>query len=479
MIKHFLEALYLPYTRSNDAKWNDFSSGANIVFVLLSLIILLAWGLGLPAFLVNLWPDRLALDSLGVIIPFLFAADYLIRLVSFREGYIDTGLGVYLTLPIKRRSVFWFTFVRYCTADKTMGWQPMLFVASLMLITPVYGAFPTIAWLAVFYVWTLINNLLASEIGRTQYKVRLHAVILGVYGLWTYFSLAKGIVELPIRAICESWSLYLFLTQIVLFYAVARLYLWYKSYSRYDIIENGAGKTLSLKRWFEFAGMNSVFKMRLRSFMVSEKSAIILFLIFPVFSIVAFKYNWIGFGNNSIWLYYIPFCYVINLGRFSFALESNFFDRIATLPYSVEKILRTDYIFYNLFQMLIFIAIILICNNINTYFVLSLALFSAGPVSAITFYMAAVAVYKVDTAMRVQFQNNGVNLKAIISLFVSMFVLATPAVVEALSNQRVAILYMAISGTVFTLASPYWIKLAVRRFNKNKYDNLIIFREKI
>ena len=60
MIKHFLEALYLPYLRSNEVKWHNFSSGANMSIVLCFLLIQIGWGLGVPMAMTKLWPDRLA-----------------------------------------------------------------------------------------------------------------------------------------------------------------------------------------------------------------------------------------------------------------------------------------------------------------------------------------------------------------------------------------------------------------------------------
>lgn len=481
MIKHFLEALYLPYVRSNEVKWHNFSSGANMSIVLCFLLIQIGWGLGVPMAMTKLWPDRLALDSFGAIIPFVFAVDYLLRLISLKDGYIDTGLGSYLTLPVKRRIVFLFTFIRYCTSDKTMGWQPLLFVVSLILIAPVYGVLPTIAWLIAFYVWTLVNNLLASEIGRTQYSIRLNTVILCIYGVWSYFAMAKGLGMLPVRYICENLSVFFSLAQIVLLYGVAELYLWYKSCSRYSIIEGVSNKTSSVSGWLDINRINSVLKLRLFSLKGLDNLGIFSFmLILPILTIIYIKFNFFDAGGGyKSWLSMLVFAYVINFCRCTFAFESTFFDRIATLPFSLEKVLRTDYIIFNLFQTLIFVITFLVCDNIDAAFLFSLVLFSAGPVSAITFYMAATQIIKIDSSMRVRSDNKGSLLKSLILLVVPLLVLITPGIVELIFSSHVATLYKAISGVVFILASPYWIKLSVRRFNKNKYDNLKIYREKI
>lgn len=481
MIKHFLEALYLPYVRSNNVTGHNIASGVNSVFMVVAFMLLFLIGFVFPRVISFLWPNRLALDSYGVIIPCVFAVDYLLRLISLKDGYIDTGLGSYLTLPVKRRIVFLFTFIRYCTSDKTMGWQPLLFVVSLMLIAPVYGVLPTIAWLIAFYVWTLVNNLLASEIGRTQYSIRLNTVILCIYGVWSYFALAKSLGMLPVRYICENLSVFFPLVQIVLLYGVAELYLWYKSCSRYSIIEGVSNKTSSVRGRFDINRINGVLKLRLFSLKRLGNSGIFSFmLILPIWTIVSIKFNFLDAGGGyKFWLSMLVFAYVINFCRLTFALESPFFDRIATMPFSLEKVLRTDYVLFNLFQTLIFVITFLVCDNIDAAFLFSLVLFSAGPVSAITFYMAATQAFKVDSSLRIRYENKGSQLKSFILVVIPFLVLLTPGIVEIIFSSHVATLYKAISGAVFILASPYWIKLSVRRFNKNKYDNLRIYREKI
>ncbi|MBQ2065805.1 MAG: hypothetical protein II455_07025, partial [Paludibacteraceae bacterium] len=83
------------------------------------------------------------------------------------------------------------------------------------------------------------------------------------------------------------------------------------------------------------------------------------------------------------------------------------------------------------------------------------------------------------SSMRIRYENKGSQLKSFILVVIPFLVLLTPGIVELIFSSHVATLYKVISGAVFILASPYWIKLSVRRFNKNKYDNLRIYREKI
>lgn len=478
MIKHFLEALYLPYVRSNNVTGHNIASGVNSVFMVVAFMLLFLIGFVFPRVISFLWPNRLALDSYGVIIPCVFAFDYLTRIISPKNGYINSNIGSFLTLPVKRRDVFWFSFARYCFSDNSIGLQPLLLSMSISLIAPVYGVLPVLACVASFYIWSLINNLINSEAGATPYSTEINAIVICFYGLWSYMSVKHNLCVIPLRAICDGYAVIFLVLQPIMLFAVANIYIFYKSRSRYSVMEGGIHKQ-SVVNLPGFASVNSVLKMRLRILMLNKSSVIPIGLFVPAYTIIMMNTG--SMGANKGWLFFLVFVVLIITGRNTFAYESHFFDRLVTLPFSLNKIVKTDYILFNVIQIPLIIVVMLACDAISVSYAVSVILYAFGPISAATFYLAAWTPFKVDplNLNRPRYPDNRGMLQMFSYLVVPCLLLLTPYLVEEISGSSAAQWYMLISGVVFVLASPFWIKLTILRFNKNKYKNLKVYRDEI
>lgn len=477
MIKHYFEAIYLPMFRSSRAKsinrsntfdgWISVSIAINMISLgLLSLVIFK-----------DHVDDILPLDALAIAAPVIIALDLIIKLI-FCKG-IDNHMVTYTTLPLKRRGYITFSFARLCCSIEVLSMVLLVLGPCFSLIAPTYGYTATFAWLIIFYVWSIINSIIVHKLKYLPYGFSLLLTITIAYTAWAFISCYTGFATLPIRALSEYHPSLSLLVSVVMFFAIKELYICIVGAERYAILEKRSTTSGWGVRLSGLFGDSHLLKLRIRMLFDSPTNGITLLIVCIGLPLIG------RYGPSSISGMYSVYSgfrlayiiYLFALGVHTFNMESNCFDRLSTLNIDYSKIVRTDF-FINIIYISIALITDCILNPQNEWLLISMALFSAGPMACYTLFASTFIFQKVDWSRKgLELKNNNQhNFAKMLCILVPLIVI--PTLVFSLLSEKTAITFFLAIGMAFILTYPLWTKLIAKRFLKKKYKYLSIYRDK-
>ena len=169
----------------------------------------------------------------------------------------------------------------------------------------------------------------------------------------------------------------------------------------------------------------------------------------------------------------------IIMGQFLFTSESSFFDGLAARKQSLFDLLKSKYILYCSYSLLVTLLLLIPAfqGKISGFLLVSLLFYVTGPIYFIIFQNAVYNKTYFDLFDKGMWNWKGQSGNMLALTMITMFVpVILMLIINAIFGATVTYSFMLITGLAFTLTSKWWLSWIYNRFLKRKYNNMEGFR---
>jgi len=463
------------------------------MFGLLALEFL-SFGFLLNSLLVKTGPYERAIDTFNSILPFLFVVDFVIKF--FFKTNESMQIAPYLTLPVKRNKLFDFLLRKEFTSLWNFYFLFLVVPFAFMAITPFFGFPAAVLYILLFFLLCVANSLLVSIINNFLSKSVWFYILAAIWVVYPFFLIFVCKIDLGafIARLGEmflNYNLWIYAAFIVLFAAlwiINRLQMRNRLY--YELQGDKVDKissfsSLSFLDRFGVIGdfINLELRMILRSPRLKQQVVFSAVLIIGLFFYMLYApHN--TFTRNGPFVFFLYGIMAVGLmgiimGQHIFMVESSFFDGLATRKVSLFELLKSKYILYCSYSLLVTLLLLIPAfqGKISGFLLVSLFFYVTGPIYFIIFQNAVYNKTYFDLFDKGMFNWKGQSGNTIAITMISMFVpVILMLVLNAIFGETVTYTFMLTTGLAFTLTSKYWLTWIYNRFLKRKYKNMEGFR---
>jgi hypothetical protein len=467
------------------------------VFGILALEFL-TLGFGLDRILGKIGLFNRAIDTFNALLPYVLAVDFVIKFFFKKNASIQ--IAPYLTLPVKRSHLFDFLLRK----EFTNFWNYyLLFLVvpfALKAATPYFGLPAAALYLAIFFLLCVANSLLANLVNilidRSFWFYTVAAVIAACPFLLTFvcqIELTYYAAKLGEMTLSYNLWLYLgFAIYFALLWTINRKLMHLRLYSELQASKTtkiSSFASLSFLDRFGAVGdfINLELKMILRSPRLKQQvvvsAPLVICLFFGMLYVPNSSFARILATSDFFLMFYGIFSIGllgIIMGQYLFTSESTFFDGLAVRPLSVFVLLRSKYILYCAYSLLIALLLVPAAfqGKLSGFLLISLLLFVTGPVYFLMFQNAVYNKTHLDLFDKGLWNWKGTSGNMIFITMLTLFVpMCFVVALNGIFGKTTAYTFMFVSGLAFTLCSKYWLDGTYRRFLKRRYANMEGFRQ--
>ena len=455
-------------------------------------LYLLMIGLILYDFLSEHGAYNNAIDSFNYILLYFFLFDFVIKYLVKKSQTMQ--IAPYLTLPVKRNTLFNFLLIK----EFTNIWNLYLF---FMIVPFVFRAIPSfygfsgvIVYLLFFYLLcigsSLLVNIANNLLNRNGWYLFLPIFIVAVIVEVTFIpgvTILDGIVkagELILEKNIIAWVIVLLvagaLWKINLSMMNAEIY---KAMQGKKITEAGTSFSLPFLDKLGKMGMfiNLDVKMILRSKRLKQQLFVVIF--FVVYYFVMINDSSPAFKE----VYFFPLFFTmfviggmgLIMSQFLFTSESSFFDGLMTRNLSMLDMLKGKYIFYFSYSvlMLLILTILVFTGQLDFLFLISIFFYTTGFLFFLMFQNAVYNKSFFDLSESGLFNWKGTSGNMLLVTMLGMFVpVIIVMIIKGIFDETIANYFMLVTGFIFTVTVKYWLTWTCNRFLKRKYKHMDGFR---
>ncbi|MBB3187652.1 DUF5687 family protein [Microbacter margulisiae] len=451
-----------------------------ICYLFANLVVI---GFFLDKTLVTLRPGSSPMDTFSRFFIYLFVMEIILKYFSKASNHVN--ILPYVTLPIKQKKIFSLLFVKELLSAWNFIWVVILTPFLFKTFYPVHHLSGTCLLLSSFF---LISAAISFLIRYTNIVMVQRSFVYGfipallVIGLGYaayYISIQSGLL-INIDLVFSKYELYV-LAGILLLLLV--LYVTFLRSSKHEIYAQLTGKNKQAIplpfKWIDSFGVNGeIMKLCLKEMMRSQlKRTVLISLLFLFYYLFIYNLNNTHF-IGKICFAILPLIMVgASLGELSFSTESTFFDRLITSPQNTPYlILINKYVICLLFAAFCMIlSIILYYNKISILFWVSVFFFECGILLFFIFQNAVYNKQRFDILGSLRKISDS-NIYSFLSMGFTLLSFGIVLLIDWLVSERAACYFMLITGLIFTLTSPLWLKNIYNRFLARKYQNINGFR---
>jgi hypothetical protein len=167
------------------------------------------------------------------------------------------------------------------------------------------------------------------------------------------------------------------------------------------------------------------------------------------------------------------------MGQYLFTSESSFFDGLASRKLSLSELLKSKYILYCSYSLLVTLLLLIPAfqGKINGFLLVSLFFYVTGPIYVIIFQNAVFNKTYFDIFDKGMWNWKGQSGNMLAITMITMFVpVILVLILNGIYGETVTYSFMLITGLAFTLTSQQWLRWIYKRFLKRKYKNMEGFR---
>jgi len=462
------------------------------MFGLLALEFL-AFGFGLNSLLVKSGPYERAIDTFNSILPFLFVFDFIIKF--FFKTNESMQIAPYLSLPVKRNKLFDFLLRKEFSSFWNFYFLFLVIPFAFMAVTPYFGVIAALLYILLFFLLCVANSLLVSIINNFISKSFWFYILAAIRVVYPFFLIFVCKIDLGgfIARLGEmflSYNLWIYALFILFFAAlwiINRLQMRDRLY--YELQGDKVDKISSfssLSFLDRFGAIGDFINLELR--MITRSPRLKQQLIVTIFIPGLFFY--MLYAPNNVFAKSGPFIFLlygtmaiglmgIIMGQYLFTSESSFFDGLAARKVSLLELLKSKYILYCSYSLLVTLLLLIPAfqGRINGFLLVSLLFYVTGPIYFIIFQNAVYNKTYFDLFDKGMWnwkgQSGNMVVLSMITIFVPVIVML---ILNAIFGETVTYSFMLITGLAFTLASKYWLTWIYNRFLKRKYKNMEGFR---
>ena len=430
--------------------------------------------------------------SFNYIILYLLLFDFIIKYFWKRSSSMQ--IAPYLTLPVKRNTLFKFLLIKEFANIWNLYFFFMLIPFTIKAIPAYYGYPGVFLYLLFFYVISICISLLVNieknMISRNGWFLFLPVIIVvAIVGI----TIIPGVnIEDSIVKLCEfilKGNTIAWMVVAVIFAGLWRFNLLMMNEEVYRAMQGKSGSKTGSSFNIPFTNklgkigilINLEFKMITRSKMLKNQLYIGLFYVIFYFLML----NKPHFQSSTfVMLFFTIFavCWLgLTMSQRIFTTESLYFDGLISRNLSLLDMLRAKYIFYVSYSVLILFILMapVYLGRIGFLYIVSSFFYCIG---FLFFLMFQNAVYNKSYLDHLESEMFILKLPSgnvfIISLIGMLFPVTIVVIIEAIFNMNIAVYFMLITGFVFTITANYWLRWTYNRFLKRRYENMEGFRIK-
>ncbi|GHT74389.1 hypothetical protein AGMMS50262_07260 [Bacteroidia bacterium] len=464
-----------------------------IMFTFMALEFL-TFGFFLDKLLLKAGNYQLAIDTFNSILPYLLTMDFLVKF--FFKTNQSMQIAPYLTLPVKRNKLFDFLLRKEFTSFWNFYFLFLVVPFAFKTIMPYFGFPATVLYILFFYLLCIANSLLVNIVNNLISRSFWYYLPGGIIVTLPYFLLF--VLKIDLGDYFFRWG-ELFLNYhpfvyIGFFVVFAALWLINRRQMRERLYFELQGdkvdkissfSSLSFLDRFGVIGdfINLELKMILRSPRLKQQV-----LVAGGLAICLFFYMIYAPNNNLIrsghFVFYFYGIFAIGLmgiimGQYLFTSESSFFDGLSARKASIFDLLKSKYIFYSSYSLLVTLLLLVPAfqGKISGFLLISLFFYTIGPIYFLIFQNAVYNKTYLDLfdkgMMNWKGQSGSMVMVTMITMFVPVILML---IINAICGETITCWFMLIVGLIFTLTSQYWLKGIYKRFLKRRYKNMEGFR---
>jgi hypothetical protein len=457
----------------------------------------LSFGFVLDKILIKVGTYERAIDTFNSILPFLFVMDFIIKFF-FRTSE-SMQIAPYLALPIKRNRLFDFLLRKEFTSFWNYYFLFLVIPFAFKVVTPYFG-FPAAAlYILLFFLLCVANSLLMSMINNfvnKSYWYYILPVISVTYPFFLIFVCKIDLGDYVVRLgeMVLNYNLFIYAIFIVFFAAlwvINRLQMRNRLYHELQgdkIDKISSFSSLSFLDRFGAIGdfINFELRMILRSPRLKQQAIVSGGLIIGLFFYMLYSpNNMFARSTSNPFIFFLYGIMAIGLmgivmGQYLFTSESSFFDGLASRKLSLFDLLKSKYILYSSYSLLVTLLLLIPAfqGKINSFLLVSLFFYVTGPIHFIIFQNVVFNKTYFDLSDKGMWNNWKVqsgNTMVItsITLFVPVILVL---ILNGIFGETVTYSFMLVTGLTFTLTSQQWLRWTYNRFTKRRYKNMEGFR---
>ena len=492
MVKWFISHLWKEYTRSpNFGK----SKGISIlmgVLVFIMIIYLLALGVLMDRILTEAFPNQNPVVVFNGGLIFYFFADLLIRF--FMQGLPKLNIESYLHLPIKKNAIVRFMVLR--TLTSAFNFLPLFVIIpfTLISVTKLYGALPTLIWFIAILLMVWGNNFLATYLKRLLgSKPRIIGILSILYlaiFMLNYFSVIDiNYISATFFGLFITEKVYLLIPLIYLIIAYYLHYAFLKQRLYPEEINTKKVRrvdAISKIKYFKSLGaLGTMMALDLKMIWRHKRTRTIIYMT-PVFLLYGFFfYPQDIYMNMTGMLIFVGVFMtgglMINYNNYAFAYESGYFDALLANNIDFRMYLRMKYLNSVLLCSVCYIitipyvyfgAEILLINTVAF-------LYNLGIVSIVLLYMATFNKKNMDLSKGAAFNYQGMNASNWLAMLPAFLMpVITYAPFYFIGYPTAGLLFIGIIGLLGLIFNKYLLEIVYKQFNKRRYIMSQGFRER-
>lgn len=431
-----------------------------------------------------------AIDSFNHLLLYFLLFDFLIKYLLKQSQTMQ--IAPYLTLPIKRHSLFNFLLMKEFSNVWNLYFLFLLVPFVFRAVPSHYGYLAAFMYLFFIYLLCIGNSLL----------VNISNTILNRSGWFLFLPIVAvaaivGITFIPgvhIEDAIVKACVFILEKQPVAWLVVLLVLvgLWrinlsmmnrdvYRAMQGKKISEAGSSFTLPFIDRLGTLGMfiNLELKMIMRSKRIKAQLYMGIFFIVYYFFMIRMSHV----GENYFFLLFFTM-FVLGwlgmiMGQYLFTSESSYFDGLMTRNYSLLNLLKAKYIFYASYSvlMLVILTVPVFIGQLQFLFLISLFFYTIGLLFFLMFQNAVYNKSFFDHSESGMFNWKGTSGNMLMVTMIGMIIpIAVVMIIKGIFGSDVANYFMLTVGVAFTVTVNYWLKWTYKRFLKRKYKNMEGFR---
>jgi hypothetical protein len=454
----------------------------------------LGFGFVLDTFLLKVGPYERAIDTFNSILPYLFVLDFVIKF--FFKTNESMQIAPYLSLPVKRNKLFDFLLRKEFTNFWNFYFLFFVIPFAFKAVTPFFGFPAAVLYILLFFFLCLANSLWVSIINNLIGKSFWFYILPLVWVVYPFFLIFACKIDLggfitQLGEMYLNYNLWIYIGFVVFFAAlwfINRLQMRERLYfelqgDKVDKISSFSSLTF-LDRFGAIGDfINLELRMILRSPRLKQQVVFSGILIVGLFFYMLYAPN-NPFSKSLPFIFFFYGTMAIGLmgiimGQYLFTSESSFFDGLASRKVSISELLKSKYILYCSWSLLVTLLLLIPAfqGKISGFLLVSLFFYVIGPIYFIIFQNAIYNKTYFDLFDKGMWNWKGQSGNMIAITMITMFVpVILVLILNGIFGSVVAYSFMLIVGLAFTVTSKYWLAWIYNRFLKRKYKNMEGFR---
>jgi hypothetical protein len=466
------------------------------MFIMFGFLALELFGLGfvLDKLLLEIGRYEKAISTFNAILPYFFAIDFITKF--FFKGNESMQIAPYLTMPIKRNTLFNFLLRKEFTSFWNYYMIFLVVPFSLKAITPYYGIDAAFAYIIAFFAMCIVVSLLVSLINMLISRSFWSYILAGFIVVLPYFLLFVCKIDLGDYTVRFGEALLTFNISAYSAIVVLMVALWllnrqmmreglYRELQGEKADKISSFASISFLDRFGAIGdsINLELKMILRSPRLKQQTLFSSAIIIGLFLYMLYVPN-NTFSDSGPFIFFLYGIITIGLlgivmGQIIFSAEGGHFDGLSARPLPLFDILKGKYILYCSYSLLVTLILLVPAfqGKISPFMLISMFFYVIGPVYFLIFQNAVFNKTHYDLYEKGMMNWKGTSGNMIVISMITMFIpVIIMLIINAIWGQTITCIFMSAVGLGFFLTSNYWLTWTYGRFWKRRHRNMEGFR---